>query len=91
VIAASGGGARHRVDRAGAVLAQGTVVRFHQEAVSIGNHSAVVLEDSSVVGIPASPVATAGDGVPAPLSSEYYGSRVERAVEAALRRDPGWD
>ena len=34
---------------AGAVLAQGTIVRSHQEAVSIGNHSAV-LENSSVVG-----------------------------------------
>jgi hypothetical protein len=27
---------------AGAVLAQGTIVRSHQEAVSIGNHSAVL-------------------------------------------------
>jgi carbonic anhydrase/acetyltransferase-like protein (isoleucine patch superfamily) len=41
---------------AGAVLAQGTVVRSHQEAVSIGNHSAV-LENSSVVGTGAHPVA----------------------------------
>ena len=40
---------------AGAVLAQGTVVRSHQQAVSIGNHSAV-LENSSVVGTVAHPV-----------------------------------
>jgi carbonic anhydrase/acetyltransferase-like protein (isoleucine patch superfamily) len=41
---------------AGAVLAQGTIVRSHQEAVSIGNHSAV-LENSSVVGTSDHPVA----------------------------------
>jgi carbonic anhydrase/acetyltransferase-like protein (isoleucine patch superfamily) len=41
---------------AGVVLAQGTVVRSHREAVSIGNHSAV-LENSSVVGTAAHPVA----------------------------------
>jgi carbonic anhydrase/acetyltransferase-like protein (isoleucine patch superfamily) len=41
---------------AGAVLAQGTVVRSHQEAVSIGNHSAV-LENSSVIGTADQPVA----------------------------------
>jgi carbonic anhydrase/acetyltransferase-like protein (isoleucine patch superfamily) len=41
---------------AGVVLAQGTVVRAHQEAVSIGNHSAV-LENSSVVGTSTHPVA----------------------------------
>jgi carbonic anhydrase/acetyltransferase-like protein (isoleucine patch superfamily) len=40
---------------AGAVLAQGTVVRAHQEAVSIGNHSAV-LENSSVIGTSSHPV-----------------------------------
>ena len=41
---------------AGVVLAQGTVVRSHQEAVSIGNHSAV-LENSSVIGTADQPVA----------------------------------
>ena len=40
---------------AGAVLAQGLVVRSHGGAVSIGNHSAV-LENGAVVGTPRNPV-----------------------------------
>ena len=40
---------------AGAILAQGLVVRAHSGAVSIGNHSAV-LENGVVVGTPAHPV-----------------------------------
>src|SRR3954449_13298926 len=40
---------------AGAILAQGVVVRSHDAAVSIGNHSAV-LENSSVVGTAEHPV-----------------------------------
>lgn len=40
---------------AGAILAQGLVVRAHGGAVSIGNHSAV-LENGVVVGTPKHPV-----------------------------------
>jgi carbonic anhydrase/acetyltransferase-like protein (isoleucine patch superfamily) len=40
---------------AGAIIAQGTVVRSHDDSVSIGNHSAV-LENSTVVGTPEHPV-----------------------------------
>src|SRR4051794_10801486 len=40
---------------AGAILAQGTVVRSHDDSVSIGNHSAV-LENSSIVGTREHPV-----------------------------------
>src|SRR4051794_5452024 len=40
---------------AGAILAQGVVVRARQESVSIGNHSAV-LENGVVIGTPAHPV-----------------------------------
>src|SRR3954470_5929889 len=40
---------------AGAILAQGTVVRSHDAAVSIGNHSAV-LENGVVVGTREHPV-----------------------------------
>lgn len=40
---------------AGAILAQGVVVRSHEGAVSIGNHSAV-LENSTVIGSGAHPV-----------------------------------
>ena len=40
---------------AGAILAQGLVVRAHGAAVNIGNHSAV-LENGVVIGTPAHPV-----------------------------------
>jgi carbonic anhydrase/acetyltransferase-like protein (isoleucine patch superfamily) len=40
---------------AGAILAQGLVVRAHDAAVSIGNHSAV-LENGVVIGTPEHPV-----------------------------------
>src|SRR4051795_12959317 len=40
---------------AGAIIAQGTVVRSHGDSVSIGNHSAV-LENGVVVGTPEHPV-----------------------------------
>src|SRR5437588_7523203 len=40
---------------AGAILAQGLVVRAHGAVVSIGNHSAV-LENGVVIGTPAQPV-----------------------------------
>jgi carbonic anhydrase/acetyltransferase-like protein (isoleucine patch superfamily) len=44
---------------AGAILAQGLVVRAHGGAVSIGNHSAV-LENGVVVGTPEHPVRVRG-------------------------------
>jgi carbonic anhydrase/acetyltransferase-like protein (isoleucine patch superfamily) len=40
---------------AGAILAQGLVVRAHGRAVSIGNHSAI-LENGVVIGTPEHPV-----------------------------------
>ena len=40
---------------AGAILAQGLVVRAHGAAVSIGNHSAI-LENGVVIGTPGHPV-----------------------------------
>lgn len=54
---------------AGTVLAQDAVVRSHQEALSIGIHSAV-LENSSVVGTSARPVVIAAHRLRAPLPGD---------------------
>ena len=60
---------------AGAILAQGLVVRAHGGAVSIGNHSAI-LENGVVIGTPGHPVRVGQRtvfGFPARLASTLTG------------------
>src|SRR3954452_25456178 len=63
---------------AGAILAQGTVLRSHEDSVSIGTHSAV-LENSAVIGTREHPVR---------IGAVRIGSRVQILENAVLHLLP---